>query len=515
MDHDDITVRVLGPVRIRRDGQDQPLGSGRRAAVLAVLALTGAASREQIVAAVWGDEPPASATGNVYTHVTALRDLLGAEVLTRADGVYRLRVTGPAVDARRFEALRARAGRHRAAGDPTAELTDLRAALSLWDGAALAGVSGPFAEAERARLHELRLAGEQRHAEVLLDLGRHDAAIEALRPLVAAHPLQESLHRLLMIALDVAGRPEEALDVYAEVSASLSEATGIEPATGLRRTRGHIAAAPGPWSPRTRDVLRAVAFLGEGATPDEVCQVTGLPRADVEQEIEAARADGLLSTASGTVVVRDPALARTLHGDLPRTLRTTLHGFFAEMIADAYGPPERVAAQLLLTDPEPLSPKAGAWLLEHVEELALRSPADAITLLRRAHLHHLSDQETHLALSVWLARLLFGQGRDAVPEAGWAAARTADSEVQAEMLWIAACGHDRNGRHVLAADIARSTLSARRYAQSWLDGFRGLLLRLRLHLPGEPTEPRHGRASVVDEREMSAYRQGIAADRSR
>jgi DNA-binding SARP family transcriptional activator len=467
--HEEVLLRLLGPIRIRRDGADRPIGSGRRAALLVVLALSGEATREQLIAAVWGDDPPPSASGNVYTHVNALREALGGRMLTREDGVYRLRVTGRMVDVRRFEALRDRARGHRAGDRPADELAALDEALGLWDGDALAGVPGPYAEAQRARLRELRIAAGQRRAELLIELGRPSEAVDALRDLVVSHPLREPLPELLMRALEARGSRED-------------------PA-------------------RTRDIVRAVVFLGPGATVDEVGLVTGLPAAVV-----AEATDVLVTTPSGTVVLRDPAAGRALYGRTTESARIARHEFFAQLIADSFGPPERVAAQLLRAGPAPLSPAASRWLFEHIDELVRRSPDAAVALLRRAHLQHLPDPEVHVALSVWLARLLFGQGRDAVAEAGWVAARTPDPDVQAEMLWIAACGHDRRGSPVAAADLARSALGRREHPQHWLDRFRELVLRLRLRLPGVPTEPRHGRAGVVGDSQLSAYRGSVAAE---
>ena len=437
---EEVVLRLLGPVRIRRDGIDRPLGSGLQAAVLVVLALAGEATREQLVAAVWGDDPPPSANGNVHTHLTALRQALGRRMLTRDDGVYRLSASEQPIDVRRFEALRRQARRHRVSGHGQAELDALDEALGLWDGEAMTGVPGPFADAHRARLQELRIASERRRAEVLRELGR---------------PLMES------------------------------------------------------WSPRTRDIVRAVVFLGAGATLQEVGQVTGLPIALIEETT-----DGILTTSSGTVTLRDPALGRALYGRVPETLRAARHEFFAKLIADSFGPPERVAAQLLQAGPAPLSPPASRWLLEHIDELVHRSPDVAVTLLRRAHLQHLPDPEVHVALSSWLARLLSGQGRAAATEAEWVAARTSDPDGEAEMLWIAACSHDLQDRPVAAADIARSVLGRRHHAQQGLDRFRHLVLTLRLRLPGVPTEPRRDRASVVGESHLSAYRRSIAPDGS-
>ncbi|MDY7085805.1 MAG: AAA family ATPase [Actinomycetota bacterium] len=159
-------------------GAEVTFGSARRTAVLCVLALRAgrAVSREQLVAAVWGEEAPASATANVYTYVSSLRQALepardrwaAGQLLTSGGGIYQLHVPPEAVDVQRFEALREAAREHRAAGDPAAELAAVEAALALWgDGEPMAGVPGPFAAGQRLRLTELRLATADRHAALL------------------------------------------------------------------------------------------------------------------------------------------------------------------------------------------------------------------------------------------------------------------------------------------------------------------------------------------------------------
>src|SRR5688500_1770646 len=107
-EHGGLDLRLLGPVRAWRDGAELALGSARRAAVFAVLALHAghAVSREQLVAALWGDEPPASAIGNVYTYVSTLRQVLepgrdrwtAGQLLTSGGGTYCLHVPEDDVD---------------------------------------------------------------------------------------------------------------------------------------------------------------------------------------------------------------------------------------------------------------------------------------------------------------------------------------------------------------------------------------------------------------------------------
>ena len=58
----------------------------------------------------------------------------------------------------------ARARRSPAAADLAAAARSLDAALGLWQGTALSGIPGPWADIERVRLGELRLTAiEERH----------------------------------------------------------------------------------------------------------------------------------------------------------------------------------------------------------------------------------------------------------------------------------------------------------------------------------------------------------------
>ncbi|MFV2095957.1 AAA family ATPase [Micromonospora sp. LOL_014] len=203
-----VRLHLLGPVRVERDGTDLPLGSARRAAVLCVLALrTGhRVSRDQLVAALWGEDAPASAIGNIYTYVSALRHMLepdrgrwaGGQILSSGSGTYQLHLPPEAVDVIRFESLRDAARRYRADGNTVAELAAVESALDLWHGDALTGVPGPFAEAQRVRLAELRFATTERYAALLVGQGRREEAAAVLRRLVEAYP--DRAHLRVMLA---------------------------------------------------------------------------------------------------------------------------------------------------------------------------------------------------------------------------------------------------------------------------------------------------------------------------
>ena len=95
--------------------------------------------------------------------------------------------------------------------------------------------SEPFAQAEIARLEELRAGVVEDRIEADLALGRHAAVVGELEALVAAHPLRERLHGQLMIALYRCGRQAEALAVYQKARRTLVEELGLEPGQPLRR----------------------------------------------------------------------------------------------------------------------------------------------------------------------------------------------------------------------------------------------------------------------------------------
>lgn len=763
--HEDVEIRLLGPVSADQGGSELPLGSGRRSAVLSVLALrvNQAVSREELIAALWGDKPPASASGNVYTYVSTLRKALeptrrrwtSGQCLTSGVGHYCLRLPSNAIDVHRFEALRARARRYRADGDHLAELSALAAALRLWQGEALHGVPGPYAQRQRQRLTELHIATMQRHAELLVELGRHDEAIAELRAQVAAYPMHENLSTLLATALRASGRRAEAFVVLDRLRAVPQQRTSTRPSpahhttcrrigsgggpapapsgptapvivgraaelrllrtavaavraghgggvwlrggpgmgkstlldaalrdavvpgcrigwaagdelvrriplgvlreclesafpgrdrrlieeflpvagatpagastdmasravatirrvaaegplilvldnleqaddatlrvwaelhryTGdpplllvgagrlaatdhrldaLRAVQPHeiqlgglaeadavtlvrmvateppepralrqiladaggnphylrrLAASSQPASPaagrlpeqvvaavdehleplpeQTRQALRVVAFLSAGhatagacsrCTIHEIVTVTGRSGEDLLRALAPAKDAGVLADTGPWVAFRHPIVGRVLDEGTPAALRIVLHRSFAEKLATAGGAPERVAAQLL-AGPVPLAGWPSRWIEEHVEELGMRAPLLAIAVLRRARVQLHLDHGTRIALTAWLARLLFRNNRHAVAEAGWVAARTGDATLEAEMRWIVAATHVRREEYAEAAEVVRSVLAAGRAPKRWLTRFRRLHDELQPRLPADP-----------------------------
>ena len=94
-----------------------------------------------------------------------------AEVLVSSGGGYLLRLGPGGLDAGQFEECLARARGLRASGDPHGAARVVDEALGLWRGQPFAGVPGPFAEAERLRLTELRTTAAEERADLLLAPG--------------------------------------------------------------------------------------------------------------------------------------------------------------------------------------------------------------------------------------------------------------------------------------------------------------------------------------------------------
>jgi DNA-binding SARP family transcriptional activator/tetratricopeptide (TPR) repeat protein len=245
-----LRVGVLGPVTTWRDEREVAAGQPRQLAVLGMLAMRAnrVVSRGELVDAVWGDQPPVSAEGGIYTYIAGLRRVLEpdrprrdpysprrgpARMLVSAGGGYMLRLDPGALDADRFEQSLGRVRGLRAVGDLGGAARAVDEALALWRGLAFAGVPGPFAEAERRRLGELRTGAAEERADLLLALGRAAEAVPELTALTAEHPLRERARGLLMVALYRCGRQAEALQVFHDVRDRFAEDLGIDPSSEL------------------------------------------------------------------------------------------------------------------------------------------------------------------------------------------------------------------------------------------------------------------------------------------
>ena len=121
------------------------------------------------------------------------------------------------------------------AGDPEAANRDLRQALGLWRGEALADFAyDHFAATESQRLDGRRLEALELRIDTDLALARHAQVVAELESLVATHPLRERFWAQLMVALYRCGRQSDALAAYGRVRRTLVDELGLEPGEELR-----------------------------------------------------------------------------------------------------------------------------------------------------------------------------------------------------------------------------------------------------------------------------------------
>jgi DNA-binding SARP family transcriptional activator len=228
---------ILGPLEARAGGRPIPLGGARQRAVLAVL-LTHAGevvSADRLIDELWGERPPGTAANVLQGYVSHLRKALGRDAILTRDPGYVVELETGQLDLHLFEALVEESRVALARSDAERAAALLREGLGLWRGPALADFAyEPFAQAEIARLEELRLVGIERRLEADLELGRHAEVVGELEALVRKHPLRERLRAHQMLALYRAGRQAEALEAYQHARSALVEGLGIDPSPALQ-----------------------------------------------------------------------------------------------------------------------------------------------------------------------------------------------------------------------------------------------------------------------------------------
>jgi DNA-binding SARP family transcriptional activator len=248
-----LTVHVLGPVEVRRDGEPVELGGPQQRAVIAHLALDlgRVVSVERLIDRLWGDEPPRTPLGTVQSYVSRLRRAIepgrGAgsapQILVSEAPGYLLQLAPEQIDVFRFRGLVAEAREATAGGDHTTALQRLDDALSLWRGPALAGV-GPEDQVRPVvvRLDEERESAVEDRFEAMLALGRHAEAVPRLQSAIDDQPLRERLWALLALALYRSSRQADALRTVSTARAMLLDELGLDPGPELRELENRILA---------------------------------------------------------------------------------------------------------------------------------------------------------------------------------------------------------------------------------------------------------------------------------
>jgi DNA-binding SARP family transcriptional activator/tetratricopeptide (TPR) repeat protein len=242
-------LSVLGEMIATCDGAPLDLGGPRQRAVLALLVIARGqvVSAERLIDQLWNGSPTPNAAAALQSYVSHLRRRLEpdasarsrAGVIVRLGSGYAVRLGPDAVDAWRFERLLQEAdGRQ-----PRQVRDQLEAGLRLWRGPAYADhVGEPWAEAEQARLGELRELAREQLAEARLASGESSLLVPELEALVAEAPLREKRWSLLALALYRAQRQSDALAALRRARRTLAEELGVDPGPALRALEAEVLA---------------------------------------------------------------------------------------------------------------------------------------------------------------------------------------------------------------------------------------------------------------------------------
>lgn len=284
-----LSLNLLGPLEVLVEDTAVRLPSQRERAVIAVLGLRRGqtVTTEEIIDAVWGQDPPRTVRNQLSICVSALRKALSAPkdsaIATVPQG-YSLTTAFVETDLDRARELSEAAHSARDRDDLPEAIRLLRSASALWRGRTLMDVTSERIRGEAEGIDQWRASLQEERLEMEVGLGRYEGALRDLQTLVSEHPFRERSRALLMRALHGVGRQGDAMNTYAEGCALLSEELGVDPGAELQRAHLLIldnrtapepapslagSAAP-PARPRLRaDPVPRVAATGPAA-PDQL-----------------------------------------------------------------------------------------------------------------------------------------------------------------------------------------------------------------------------------------------------
>jgi DNA-binding SARP family transcriptional activator len=232
-------VQLCGRLSVELDGRRLPELPGRQARLrFAYMVLNRARprGRDELLDAVWGDEPPPAADAALSALVSRLRAALGTGVLV-GRGDPRLRLpAGSFVDVEAaFDRLHAaQAALH--TGEPVAAYAAALTARYISGRPFLPGFERPWVEAFRRELGEAHVHSLECFARACLAVGGSElaAAERAVRELVERAPYRESAHALQMEVLVAGGNVAEALLAYDRLRRRLRDDLGVDPGPGVQ-----------------------------------------------------------------------------------------------------------------------------------------------------------------------------------------------------------------------------------------------------------------------------------------
>ncbi|WP_404380455.1 winged helix-turn-helix domain-containing protein [Knoellia locipacati] len=316
-----LTLAVLGPVEVRRDGVVTRVPGGKARELLVRLALeAGAPVRaERLLGDLWPAQVHAAAPNTLQSKVSRLRRALGdPSVLHGDDAGYTLMVDPLNVDAIQVLGLAEQAVGLRASADPQGALEVCEQGLALFHGDVLpAAADAVWANPYRVRLEATRLRLVEEHLSAKVDLGAAEELVADLEDLVVAYPLRERGWTLLVTALYRAGRQGDALAAFRRVRLLLADELGIDPGPELQRLEQMVLAQDPALAVARRQATASRARPGVGNVTPPMTSLVG--RQGELERVEDSLRERRLVTLTGPAGVGKTRLAVEVasRSDLP------------------------------------------------------------------------------------------------------------------------------------------------------------------------------------------------------
>ncbi|MGH2918180.1 MAG: AfsR/SARP family transcriptional regulator [Solirubrobacteraceae bacterium] len=255
-EHERTQVQLCGGFAVEIEGRRLEAGiRGRQARLLfSYLALhrQRPVRREELIEALWLDEPPASPDNALSSLVSRLRKALGHGTIRGRSELWLELPADASVDIESAfeEVQRAEDALERSGWEEAASAAEV--ALSVAERGFLPQVDASWAEGDRRRLEEVRLRALECLAACGLGLGgsRLSTTERAARRLIEAAPYRETGYRYLMQALAERGRVADALRVFDDARRLLQAELGTSPTAGLRSLHERLPTSSVPRTTR-------------------------------------------------------------------------------------------------------------------------------------------------------------------------------------------------------------------------------------------------------------------------
>ena len=222
-----ISIAVLGPLAI--DGVAHRIKRAATHELLAYLAFhPQGASRDELIEAIWPAQDPKRTRPRFWQSVTEARKAIGDAWVHHGER-YQLDRSKVRVDLDELDQLL-----NAASDDTTSDATTLERALALWRGEPLEGTDYLWAEGEARSLSATLLDLLERVGRVRLAHGDARGALQMAEQAIALDQLHEPSWRLALQAEHALGLRESITRRYDDLTRSLDEQLGLEPARETR-----------------------------------------------------------------------------------------------------------------------------------------------------------------------------------------------------------------------------------------------------------------------------------------